>query len=294
MNEIQLTNMLDQARYLVEQGKVLHAVQVYHRILATEPQYLEASLELSSLYLESGNAGCAEEILQRAFEQSGKKSKIIFMLGNLQLRRGNFDKAITYYKMLDEKKIPEVHFNMGFAYFYKNNIKLAEHHLRLTMKYNPRFPKINESLGELLIKRRAYAEAITYLKRGLQSDPYSCINHYLLGVPHAHLFDWQNAYDSFVTAIEMDRNEVSAWQMCGRALLRLRRLDEAEQYLRKAYDLNPHLPDTLVDFGQLHLQRGETDTATRFFEKALEFEPGNPEATDGKVKVKILSKKYSC
>ena len=294
MNEIQLNNMLDQARHLVEQPKVLHAVQIYHRILSTKPKCLEASLELSSLYLESGNAECAEEILKRAYEQSGRKAEIIFLLGNLQLRQRNFDKAITYYKMLDEKKIPEVHFNTGIAYCSKNNIKLAEHHFRLTMKYNPRFPKINESLGELLIKRRAYAESIIYLKRGLRADPYSCINHYHLGVAYAHLFDWQEAYNSFVTAIEMDPNEVSAWQMCGRALLRLGRVDEAEQYLRKAHDLNPHLPDALVDLGHLHLQRGETEKATHFFDKALEFDPENPEARDGKVKVKILSKKRSC
>lgn len=293
MNETRITSLLDQARHLVEQGKVLHAIQVYHRILAAEPQCLEASFELSSIYLESGHFEFAEQMLQRAYEQSGQKPKIIFMLGNLRLRQGNFDKAISYYKMLDQRKMPEVHFNMGIAYFYKNNFKLAEHHLRLTMKYDPRFPKINESLGELLIKRKAYAEAITYLKRGRQSDPYSCVNHFLLGVAYAHLFDWQNAYDSFVTAIEMDPNEVSAWQMCGRALLRLGRPEEAEQYLRKAYDLNPHLPDALVDLGHLHLQRGETDTAARFFDQALEVDPGNPEATDGKVKARILSRKRS-
>ncbi len=73
-----------------------------------------------------------------------------------------------------------------------------------------------------------------------------------------------------------------------RALLRLGRIDESEQYLRKAHNLNPHLPDTLVDLGHLHLQRGEANTASRFFNKALEFDPGNPEAADGKVKVKIL------
>lgn len=294
MNENQLTNLLDQARYLVEQGKALHAVQIYRRILAAEPTCLEPSLELSSLFLESGNPECAEEILQRAYERSGQKSEIIFLLGNLQLRLGRYDKAITYYKMLDGKKIPEVHYNMGIAYFHKNNIGLAERQLRLTMEYDPRFPKINESLGELLIKRRAYGEATTYLKRGLRSEPYSSVNHYLLGVAYAHLFEWKKALESFVTAIEMDPNEVSAWQMCGRALLRLGRLDESEQYLRKAYDLNPHLPDTLVDLGHLHLQRGEANTSTRFFNKALEFDPGNPEAADGKVKVKILSRKRPC
>ena len=291
MNDIQLENMLDEARNLVEHGKRLHAMQVYHRILEAEPRSFEAALELSALFIESGRTQGAEDVLRRVYERSGKDPKILFMLGSLYLRKGEFEKAITFYKMLGNRRSPEVHFNMGIAYFYKNSIKLAEHHLRLTMKYDPRFPRINESIGELLIKKRAFAEAITYLKRGLQSDPNSCVNHYLLGVAHAHLFDWKNAYESFVTAVEMDPKEVSAWQMCGRALLHLGRLNEAEQYLRKAYDLNPHMPDTLVDLGNLHLQRRSTETAVQFFDKALEFDPANPGARDGKLKVKLLTSK---
>ncbi len=293
MNEVQLMNMLDQARRYVDLGKDLHAIQIYRRIIAADPGCLEALLELSSIYVESGHTQCAEELLRQAHKQSERKSNIIFRLGNLQLRRRNFEKAIAYYKMLDGEKLPEVHFNMGIAYFYRNDTRLAEQHLRLTMKYDPRFPKINESLGELLIRRKAYAEAMTYLKRGLQSDPYSSVNHYLLGIAHAHLFHWEKAHDSFVNAVEMDPNEVRGWQMCGRSLLRLGRLEEAERYLRKAYDLKPDFPDTLVDLGHLHLQRGEMETAIGFFDMVLKFDPANPEAQDGKFKVELLSKKRS-
>jgi Tfp pilus assembly protein PilF len=169
---------------------------------------------------------------------------------------------------------------MGVAYFYKNNVKLAEEQFRLTLKYDPHFPKINESLGELLIKRRAYAEAIAYLKKGIAADPYSAVNHHLLGVAYNHVYDWKNAYNEFVLAIEMDPNEPANWQLCGEMLIHLKRFDEAEQYVRKALELHPESVDVLVSLAELYSKRGEVAGAKKYIEQALKIDPKNNRALE--------------
>ncbi|MEX0602889.1 MAG: tetratricopeptide repeat protein, partial [Bacteroidota bacterium] len=105
--------------------------------------------------------------------------------------------------------------------------------------------------------------------------------HYLLGVAYSRTNDWRSAHDEFVTAVEMDPNEPSGWQMCGEALLALHQLDEAEQYLRKTLELNPQCTDAVADFGLLYLRRGDLPRAREFFERALFLEPRNERALRG-------------
>jgi len=75
--------------------------------------------------------------------------------------------------------------------------------------------------------------------------------------------------------------------MCGEVLLSLQRLDEAERYLHKALELNPLLTDAVVDFGYLFLQRGDFQRARECFERALQLEPGHPNALRGTRELKL-------
>jgi tetratricopeptide (TPR) repeat protein len=288
MNKFQLASILDQARSLVEEKKPLHAAQLYLRLIYNESSFLVAYIELSALYAELGQFSAALAILKKADQRNPNNVEIIFLLGNLHLRVDAYDKALGYFKLLVDKKFPQVHFNMGMAYFYQNKIKQAEEQFRLTLKYDPKFPKVNESLGELMIKKQAYTEAIEYLKRGIDLDPYSSINHHLLGVAYSKIYDWKNAYNEFVVAIEMDPNESSNWYPCGEMLMHLKRLDEAEQYVRKAISLVPLSVDALLALSEILLVKGDTASGVEYLNHALRLDPTNEHARGVQWKIRHL------
>lgn len=275
IDEPTLSQMLDQARGYSDEGKYLHAVQLYHRITTLAPQLDIAWVELAYVFYELKQYKAAENTLLKALTDSTEPQEILFLVGNLYLKLEEYDRALSYYKklLLAEQSLSvdlraHLHFNAGLTYFYKNSHKLAEQHFRTTHRLDPGFPKINESLGELLLRRGAIAESIRLLKEGISIDSYSWISHYMLGVAYTKILDWRNAYEEFITAIEMDPHEPRAWQMCGEVLLSLQRLDEAEHYLRKALELNPHFSEAVADFGFLFLKRGDTQRAREFFEQA--------------------------
>jgi tetratricopeptide (TPR) repeat protein len=116
------------------------------------------------------------------------------------------------------------------------------------------------------------------------------MSHYLLGLAYSALYDWKNAYEEFVTAIEMDPKEARAWEKCGEVLLNLQQLDEAESYLKKAIELDPELPDAIVDFGYLSLRRGQPDEAMSYFTQALKLEPHHARAIEGRIQVKVMKR----
>lgn len=300
VDEITLLQMLEQARSYVDERKFLHASQVYHRIVELDPSLESAWVELSHVYCELKKYDAAEKILQKALPSSTDPNKITFLIGNLYLKLGQYGRSLVYYRQLMAREAglsrnirAHLHFNTALCYFYRGNDKLAEAHFRRTRRIDPYFPKINESLGELLLRREAISESIHVLRRAISSDPYSWIGHYLLGVAYTRLRDWKGAYDEFVSAVEMDPNEPSGWQMCGEVLLSLRKLDEAEQYLRKALELNPHLSDAIANFGFLCLYKGDHEGAESFFERALALEPHNSKALRGKMELKQAAKASS-
>ena len=291
MDEIRLHTYLEQARAFIQDGKFLHATQIYQRLISEVPTLADSYLELASVYEEQNQFPAAEKILSKALERCSQTTKIIYRLGTLCLRLEQYDRAVAYYRLIERTKLPYVHFNLGLSYFYLGNLPRAEKHLYLTLKYDPHFPKINENIAELLIERKSYGEAVRYLRRAIQIDPYGATSHYHLGVAYSALYDWKNAYEEFVTAIEMDPKEVRAWESSGKALLSLGRLDEAEPYLRKALELDPTYADTLVDFGYLSLRKRRPDDAMNYFNRALKLQPNHPRAIDGRIQVKVVKKK---
>ncbi len=300
IDEPTLYQMLEQARGYVEERKLLHASQVYRRITELAPEVEAPWVELSHVYSELRQYQAAENVLQRAMKTSTDPNKITFLLGNLYFKGGDFHRALTYYKqlLLHERKLSltlrsHLQFNIALSYFYRSNYKLAESHFRKTKRIDPHFPKINESLGELLMRRNALSEAVVVLKQAIANDPYSWIGHYLLGLAYARQREWISAYDEFVASVEMDPNEPNGWQMCGEVLLSLERFDEAERYLRKSLELNPHLTDAIANVGYLYLHRGDSETASECFERALSLEPRNAKALRGKQQLHLTAKSRS-
>ncbi|HWP81463.1 MAG TPA: tetratricopeptide repeat protein [Bacteroidota bacterium] len=300
IDEPTLAQLLEQARSFVDERKFLHATQVYRRIINEVPTLDIAWIELSHVYYEMKQYDAAERLLLQVVERGDNKDEILFLIGNLFLKLAQYDRALGYYKRLLPKEIglpkdfrAHLHFNTGLAYFYQENARQSEQHFRVTYTIDPKFPKINESLGELLLRRGAVAEAAQHLKAAIKIDRYSWIAHYLLGMAYSKSYEWQKAYDEFVAAVEIDPNEPNAWQMCGEVSIMLHQLDEAEQYLRKALELNPHFTDAVVNFGYLFLQRGDPQRALEFFDKALSLEPHHHKALQGKRQLKVSERPQS-
>jgi tetratricopeptide (TPR) repeat protein len=160
INEVTLSQMLEQARSFVAERKFLHATQLYNRITEASPSLEPAWVELSHVYTEMRQYEAAEHVLQKAMQSSSDPNKIVFLLGNLYQKIGDYSRALTYYKqlLLKEKDLSltiraHLQFNIALSYFYRGNLKLAESHFRRTKKVDPNFPRINESLGELLLRR---------------------------------------------------------------------------------------------------------------------------------------------
>ena len=286
MNEIQIARLLDQARSYVQEEKYLHAIQIYRRLTLAEPEFVLSYRELASLYAEMGRHEAAIKLLLRAETVLPGNSEVVFLLGMRYLQMEQFDRALAYFKRLAGQKLPQVHFQMATAYFYKGSLPAAEEQFRLTLHLDPLFPRINESLGELLLQRSAFTDAVHYLRKGIDADPYSAVNHVLLGTAYGRLHDWKKACQEFILSVDIDPQEHAHWQLCGEALMHLKRYDDAEPYLRKSLELLPTSVDAMLALCKVLTVRGDLEGAQKIRTAAFSLDPVTARAGEARWKLR--------
>ena len=78
--------------------------------------------------------------------------------------------------------------------------------------------------------------------------------------------------------LQSEPKNAFAWKFAGKSLLALRQLQEAQQYLLKAHQLDTVDPETATDIGNIFLELGNRGDAAKWYAKALEidgsFAPG--------------------
>jgi tetratricopeptide (TPR) repeat protein len=279
MNEIQIAHILDEARKFAEEHKYLHSSQLYERLIFLVPEFLLPYIELASLHAGNGNPRWSIRTLERAERLFPGNPELIFKLGDYHLRVEEYKEALSYFSRIQDK-IAHVHYKMGVTYFFQDNLDDAEKQFRIALKLDPNYPRVNESIGELLLKRGSPNEAARYLRRGIMLDPYNGVSHFLLGLALCRMLQWKKAYDEFVQSIDLDPTESIHWQLCGEALMHLRRYDEAEQYVRKSLELEPESVDSAILFAQICARKKEYERSIDWINKALALDPENVKAQE--------------
>ena len=83
---------------LRQQGKWLHAVQIYDELLQELPELTEASVQLASIYRGKGQGQKAQELLKGALDHDPEDFRTLAQLGNFSLQDGALDIAASYFE----------------------------------------------------------------------------------------------------------------------------------------------------------------------------------------------------
>lgn len=141
----------------------------------------------------------------------------------------------------------------------------------------------NQLVGEILVRRGEFSEAITLFNTALSHEPRSA--RALAGRARAkqRLGDLEGAANDYDQAIRADGNLAEA--RAGRCWLDLneeRELERARQDAEAAVTADPRNVEGQLCLGVLQLREGEWANAKASFEAALAVESGNPIALFGR------------
>lgn len=171
----------------------------------------------------------------------------------------NAEASLPHFQLAvkEAPEFPEAYFQLALAYRILGRNEQAEAAFRKTIELSPlRFLGARFRLASVLVDLKKYSEAVTVAGQGLVDRPNSWLGNFELG----------------------------------RALVGLGRQEEAENSVRKAVELNPHLAKGYLLLANIHMARQEPAAVIQDLDDYLRIEPQGPQSDQARrVREKIQS-----
>lgn len=190
--------------------------------------------------------------------------------------------GVAAWRWLGRRSVPLLvflAFAEGLACFARNEVYRSDLTLWSdTVAHAPQNARAHNNLGDALVTRRRFAEALPHYQTAVQLEPdyvdaQSNLAHVLVmlgrateAVPHAEM------------AVRTHPDAPEVWTNYGLALAHTDRLRDAIAAFERALQLSPTAVDARYDLGNVYYQLREYTTAIAQYEQALQVQPGRHDA----------------
>jgi len=201
-----------------------------------------------------------------------------FAAVNKLLQEGHFDQALSELDALRAKRpaLKGIDREFGIAYYKKGDYLRAVETFRRVLAANPGDGEAVQLTGLSLYLAGRPAQAIPYLEK-VQSW-YSSANvdaAYILGVAYIQTKNYPQARAAFAKMFGVPPESASAYLFTARMLLRYDFGPIAEEYGKKAEELDPKLPLAHELLGELYLYQSRIPEAIAQLEQEVAINPGS-------------------
>jgi tetratricopeptide (TPR) repeat protein len=146
-----------------EAGEKHRAIEIYHQILAIEPDYAPASINLGTLHFHLRQYAQAEEYYRRATIADPSYVLAYFDLGNVLDELERMDEAIAAYQQAVTLApgYADAHYNLALAYERKGQHRSALRHWQQYVRIDNRGPWADHARSQIrkLLRREKLAIA---------------------------------------------------------------------------------------------------------------------------------------
>ncbi len=192
-------------------------------------------------------------------------------------QQGKFDEAIAQLEALAAKQ-PDgkgLSHELGVVYYKKGDYLKAVASLKKALEENPSDSEAVQLTGLSYYLAGRPAEAIAPLEKVQTWYPSANVDAaYILGVCYIQTKDYPDARKAFARMFAVPADSAASYLFTARMLLRQDFTPVAEEYAKKAVELDPKLPLTHSLLGEIYLYKSRLPEAIEQFQKELELNPG--------------------
>ena len=137
----------------------------------------------------------------------------------------------------------------------------------------PEMLEATQLLGDILIEKEMYKEAVNIYQEALKYNPTSYELNYNLGIAYTMLNDFQNAKICYEKAAEINALLYNAKYSLAEIALIYKDLEEAEKRFIEAIEEDELSADAYFELAKINLIKGEKDTAIQYITTAIDINP---------------------
>ena len=195
--------------------------------------------------------------------------------------QGKFDEALVGLNEISKSNpsAKNLSHEFGVTYYRKGDYRNAVVALQRAIGENPDDAEATQLTGLSLYLSNKPAEAIPYLVKVQSWYPSANVDaSYILGVAYIQTKDYASARRAFAKMFQVPPDSAAAYLFTARLLLRLDFAPVAEEYGKKAIELDAKLPLAHQVLGELYLYENKLAEASAQFEQEIAINPGNAAA----------------
>jgi len=195
--------------------------------------------------------------------------------------QGKFDEALSALNEIlkSNPAAKNLSHEFGIIYYRKGDYLNAISSFQRAIAENPNDNEATQLTGLSLYLAGKPSDAIPYLEKVQSWYPSASVDaSYILGIAYIQTKSYSNARAAFAKMFQVPPDSAAAYLFTARLLLRLDFGPVAEEYGKKAVELDPKLPLAHQLLGELYLYQSKIPEATAQLEQELAINPGNPVA----------------
>tara|TARA_B110000116_G_scaffold253878_1_gene250916 strand:+ start:434 stop:1768 length:1335 start_codon:yes stop_codon:yes gene_type:complete len=194
------------------------ALKYFNKAIEYTPDYSTANFYLGSLYMKIQDYELAAQSFQKGLGKAIKDGnpKILYFLGQCNIKLGKNDLAVQYFKYAINKKINYIkaEFALANVYFSKQDYVNAEKYINQILNHDSSYIKAYELLVNIFIEKNDYSAAEKFALQGIEVNSKSYILFSQLSVI-------ENENKNYPSAIEFSSKALSVKRNYGPALIEL-------------------------------------------------------------------------
>lgn len=258
--------LLQQALAYHQEGNTAAALELYEKILATNPQDTKVLHLIAILYAQEKKYQIALGFIEHALKLDPSVSTLHNSAGNILKNLQQFDQALKHYqKSLELQPNCAAHNNLGNIYYQLQQFELAKKHYQAAIEINPNHADAYFNLGLMAFAQKDLVTANHYFGQTLKLQPPHAAAHYQLGIIAQQQGKNNEAIKHYQQTLRIDRGHVEAHHNLGALLVNQGKLNQALRHFKKILLIDPNHADSYHNIGSIFLKQKNPEAALKYF-----------------------------
>ncbi len=271
------------ASFYNDYGKFSKALPYLQKALAIDPTDLSLYGYLSWTYNRLHQYDQAIEILENAKAELGEKAQSVeydMLLATVYTDQKKYDQAVALYEKVLERSPTNIEAYRSIMFCLNKqgkHKKTLDYVEKAEKAIGKEKPEVVDLRAQALVDQEKYEEAAAIYQQLIDQDKTNDRYYFLLGEVYYEGKRFTDAEAAFRKAIELNENNVDAYNNLGYMFAENNmHLDEAQKLIEKALELRPNAGYIIDSLGWVYFQKGDVEKALELLEKAMSLSKDDP------------------
>ncbi|MGY6650375.1 tetratricopeptide repeat protein [Wenyingzhuangia sp. IMCC45574] len=261
--------------HYLDEGNNSLAKKAIYLALEQHPDALDIKLIQAEVLIFEEEYQKAHQLLENLKAIYPSNDEVYIQIANLLSKSDKHEQAIENLKIAEKHTddLADVASLLGMEYLYLDDYKQSRDYFAVCLEQDVEDYQALYNIIYCFEMESAHKEAITFLDKYINQNPYCEVAWHQVGRQHFVLKDYEKALKSFDYAVVIDEEFIGGYVEKAKTLEKLERFDEAIKNYKITLDLDDPTAYAYLRIGECYKKKGETNKAVEFYKKAVHEDP---------------------